>query len=156
MIGLVSFALHSPDIESGEKMGLQVITALQRESPNEFSALFPTLADFHGLMLRNSELYGKNLEEASKEFQKEFETVLSPSFRNSFEAIRKEGIRMGIDWRTAKLVSVEVPENLQYAYSVVPVTIIFQAGKEEYRLKIEKAFVISGRWKISQLMTLEK
>ena len=155
MIGIVSFALHRPEIESGEKMGLQVITALQRGSSHEFSALFPTLADFHGLMLRNSELYGKNLEEASKEFRKEFESVLSPSFLNAFQKIRQEGIRKGIDWRTAKLVSVEVPDDLQYEYDVVPVTITFKAGEEQYRLQIEKAFIMSGRWKISQFLTLE-
>ena len=114
MIGIVSFALHTPEIESREKMGLQLLAALQKGSSHEFSALFPTLSDFHGLMLRNSELYGKNLEEASKEFQKEFEEVLSPSFQTSFQLIRKEGIRQGIDWRMAKLVSVETPDNLKY------------------------------------------
>lgn len=156
MIALVSFALHKPEIESKEQIGLQVITALQRGSSHEFSALFPTLADFHAVMLRNSELYGKNLEEASREFQKEFEGVLSPAFKNSFETIRRKGVEAGIDWRTVKLVSVDIPEVIRPDFSAVPMTITFSAQGKEHRLNIEKAFVMDGRWKISQHITLDK
>jgi hypothetical protein len=156
VITITSFELYHSEIEAKEKMGLQVITALQRSSAHEFSALFPTLADFHELMVRHSELYGTNLAEAGREFEEEFEQVLRPAFKNSFETILAEGTKAGIDWRTAKFVSVEVPENIESEYSVVPMTITFTAQGKEHQLKIEKAFVMNGHWKISQFTTLDK
>jgi hypothetical protein len=155
MITIASFVLHRPEVDAEEKIALQVITALQRSSYNEFSVLFPTLADFHELMVRNSELYGKNLSEASREFEKEFEYVLSPAFKNSFETILQEGAKAGIDWQSVKFVSVEVPEKIRHEFSVVPMTIIFNAQGNEHRLIIEKAFLLNGEWKISQYIALE-
>jgi hypothetical protein len=156
MIALVSFAMHKPEIESEETMALQVIAALQRGSSHEYSALFPTVADFHALMMKHSELYGKNIQEAANEFQREFETVLSPAFKDSFQNVRRAGIEAGIDWRSVKLISVEVPENLSYDYSVVPMSITFSAQGAQHKLRIEKALVMNGRWKISQYISLEK
>ncbi len=156
MIALVSVALHKPEIESEEKIGLRVITALQRGSSFEFSGLFPTLADFHVLMMKNSELYGKNIEEASRDFQNEFEGVLSPAFRLTFENIRRKGVEAGIDWSSVKLVSVDVPAKVNYDYAVVPMTITFSEQGEVHRLRIEKALVMDGEWKISQFISLEK
>ena len=156
MVALVSFALRKPGIESEQKIALQVVTALQRGSAHEFSALFPTLADFHAVMLRNAELYGKNLAEASREFQKEFEGAIEPQFRNAFDEIRMQGVEAGIDWRTAKLVSVEVPKDLRHDYTVVPMTIVFSSSGKQHRLTIEKAFVMNGRWKIGPFIKLEE
>ena len=155
MITVTAFALrHSVDAK--EKIGLQVITALQRSSLHEFSAMFPTVADFHGLMMRNSELYGVNLNEAAREFEKEFAYVLFPEFKKSFERIIHEGKEAGIDWRTAQFVSVEVPEEIESDFAAVPMTINFRAQGKEHRLKIEKALVIDGHWKLSQYISLEK
>ncbi len=156
MIGLVSLAMHTPEIESENKIGVQVITALQEGSSEEFSKLFPTLADFHALMLKNSELYGKNLEEASRDFREEFVAVISPSFGNAFERIRGEGEKAGIDWSTARFLSAEVSGDPGYDYAVVPMTIHFSAGGRSHRLKIEKALVMDGRWKISQYIRVEE
>jgi hypothetical protein len=156
MIGMVSLALRKPEIESKEKIGTAVITALQRGSANEFGLLFPTFTDFQGLMLKNAEMYGKNIEEASRDFQTQYETVLSPAFGNCFKRIREEGARAGIDWRSAKLVSVDVPEKVLYEYAVVPMTINFESSGKHYRLVFEKVFVMNGQWKISHHVNIVK
>ncbi len=156
MIALVSLAMRTPEIESEEKVGHQLIEALRHESPKEFSALFPTLADFYGVMLKNSELYGKNLEEASRDFRKEFEEVVSPAFDSAFAQLRARGTGGGIDWSTAEFVSADVKGNINYDYAVVPLTVHFTAGGRQHELKIEKAFVIDGRWKISQYIEVEE
>jgi len=156
MITITAFELRHSEVDAKEKIGLQVITALQRSSKHEYSALFPTLSDFHGLMLRNAELYGTNLTEAAREFKKEFESVLYPEFRNSFQRILEEGRRAGIDWRTVRFVSVEVPQGIDSEFATAPMTITFTAKKKIYHLKVEKALMIDGEWKLSQYITLEK
>lgn len=156
MISITAFELRHSEVDAKEKIGLQVVTALQRSSVHEFSALFPTLSDFHGLMLRNAELYGTNLTEAAREFEKEFENVLYPEFKRSFQRILEQGRRAGIDWRTIRLVSVEVPEGNDTDFSTAPMTITFSSGEKVYRLKVEKALMIDGEWKLSQYMSLEQ
>ena len=156
MIAITSFKLYSTGVESKEKIGQQVITALQHSSAHEFSALFPTLADFHALMVRNSELYGQNLSEAARAFEKEYEHELYPAFKKSFERIILEGKEAGIDWRTIQLVSVDVPENVEGDFAAVPMTITFNARGKKYYLEIEKVLVINGKWKISHYINLKK
>lgn len=114
------------------------------------------LADFQALMLKNSELYGQNLSEAAREFEKEYDYELYPAFRKSFENIVKEGKEAGIDWRTVQLVSVEVPEKVEGDFAAVPMTIAFNAQRKEHRLKIEKVLVLNGKWKISHYIGFEK
>jgi hypothetical protein len=155
MTTITAFELRHSEMDAKEKIGVQVIAALQRSSAYEFSALFPTLADFHGLMLKNSELYGKNLTAATREFEKEFGDVLYPKFTGAFQRILEEGRSAGIDWRTIELVSVEVPEDVATDFASVPMTITFAAGKKIYHLKVEKALMFDGEWKLSQYIALE-
>lgn len=155
MMTIASFELHHSEIEAKEKIGLQVISALQRASADEFQALFPTLSDFHALMQRNSELYGKNFTEAAREFEDEFRRVVYPEFSGSFQRILEEGRRAGIDWRTIQFVAVESAVEPREEFSVVPITIVFQAQGKTHRLHVEKALMINGHWKISQYLRLE-
>jgi hypothetical protein len=156
MIAITSFKLYSSEVASKEEIGLQIITALQHSSVHEYSALFPTLADFHTLMLKNSELYGKNLSQAALDFEKEYEYHLYPAFKESFLRIIREGHLAGVDWRTIQLKSVEVPEMIDSDFAAVPMTITFTSQGKEYRLKIEKALIMNGKWKISHFISLEK
>lgn len=156
MIAVTSFKSYRSALEPKERIAQQVITALQHLSAEEYSSLFPTLADFHALMVRNSELYGQNLSEAAREFENEYDHELYPAFRKSFETIVKEGKEAGIDWRTIQLVSVEVPQKVEGDFAAVPMTIAFNAQGREHRLKIEKVLVLNGKWKISHYISLEK
>lgn len=156
MIAITSFKLYSTEVESTEKIGQQIITALKHSSAEEFSALFPTLADFHTLMATNSELYGRNLSEAAREFEKEYEYELYPAFKKSFERIVLEGEQAGIDWKTIQFVSAEVTENVNGDFAAAPMTITFTAQGKEHHLNIEKVLVINGKWKISHYISLDK
>ena len=156
MISITAFEWRHTEVDAKEKIGLQVITALQRSSVHEFTALFPTLSDFHGLMLRNAEMYGVNLNEAAREFEKEFEEILFPEFKNSFERILNEGRSAGIDWRTIRFASVQVAEPADSSFSSAPMTISFTSNGEVYHLKVEKALMIDGEWKLSQHISFEK
>lgn len=156
MIAITSFKLYRSEAESKEKIGLQVISALQHASVHEYSALFPTMADFHVLMITNAELYGKNLSEAALEFEKEYNRDLYPAFQQSFERILEEGKQEGIDWRLVQLVSVDVPEEVKGQFAAVPMTITFTAQGREYRLKIKKMLFMNGKWKVSHYIELEK
>ena len=155
MISITAFEFRVPEIEPEEKIGVRVLGALQQSSPDEFSALFPTLADFHLLMMKNSELYGKNLADAAREFEKEYDHELFPSFSSSFEKIVEEGNRLGIDWKTAKFVSADVQEKPANGFAVVPLSITFESAGKTHHLKIAKALIIDGKWKISQYITLD-
>ena len=154
MIAITSFKLYRTEVETKEHFGQQVITALQHSSLYEYSALFPTLADFHTLMVTNSELYGKNLSEAASEFESVYEFELYPAFKESFERIVLEGKQAGIDWRTAELVSVEVPETIEGDFAAVPMTITFKAQGKDHQLKIEKVLLLNGKWRVSHYITL--
>lgn len=156
MIAITSFKLYRSEPESKEKVGLQVITALQHASVSEYSALFPTMADFHALMMTNAELYGKNLSEAALDFEKQYDRELYPAFQRSFERILEEGKQEGIDWRSVQLVSVEVPEEVVGEFAAVPMTITFSAQGREYRLKIGKMLLMNGKWRVSHYIELEK
>ncbi len=156
MVTVTSFGFYYSESDAKETIGLQVITALQRSSVHEFSALFPTVADFHALMVSNAELYGENLGEAAREFEKEFELVLYPQFQRAFETILREGKAAGIDWRTIELVSVEVPDAKKAEFTSGPMTITFDAQGKTHKLQVEKALLINGDWKLSQYMHLEK
>ena len=156
MIATTSFQLYRTEAEPKEKVGLQVITALQHASVHEYSALFPSMADFHALMTKNAELYGKNLSEAAREFEKEYDLELYPAFEESFERILLEGKQKGIDWRTVRLVSVEAPEEIVGDFASVPMTITFTAQGKDYRLNIEKVLVMDGRWKVSHFIHFEE
>lgn len=155
MVTVTSFGFYYSESDAKVTIGQQVITALQRSSAHEFSALFPTIADFNALMLRNAELYGENLSEAAREFEKEFELVLYPQFQRSFESILRQGKAAGIDWRTIELVSVEVPDAKNGEFTSGPMTITFNAQGTTHKLKVEKALLINGDWKLSQHMHLE-
>lgn len=155
MVTITAFELYRSDTDATQEIGLKVIAALQRNSAHEFSALFPTLPDFHHVMETHAELYGTSIAEAARDFEREFDHVLHPEFKKSFENILREGRGKGIDWRTAQFVSAAVPEKIAGAFAAVPLTIHFTADGKPHRLTVEKALVINGRWRITQHMRVE-
>ena len=155
MISITAFEFTSSEIESKEELGNELISALQRSSEKEFRELFPSLSDFHQLMIRNSELYGKNLQEAALEFQKQYDVELAPAFTDTYAALVKEGNLLGVDWQNAKFVSADTPAKVESDFTVVPLTITFTSGGKEHHLKIEKTLLIDGKWRISQYITLD-
>ena len=156
MTTITSFTLYNTEPDTKYSVGQQIVSALQHRSVSEYTALFPKLSDFHVLMMKNAELYGTNLSEAAREFEKEYDGHLYPEFEKSFERILREGHAQGIDWRTIRLISVEIPEPGETDFAAVPMTVRFNAKGVNYRLKVDKVLIIDGKWKVSQHINLEK
>ena len=136
-----------------EHMAQQVITALQKASPESYIALFPSLAEFHALMDENVNVYGETLEDAKEEFAARYENDILPSVKKSFTYVLQEGSKKGIAWSQINFEGVECSTPGK-TLSSVSFTIVFSANSKQYRLTIGKAFVIHGEWKVSSEISL--
>ena len=136
---------------AGERLASQVVTAFQHRSLQEYTTLFPSIEYFHGIMEKNSALYGSNLEEAKEEFEQQYTTEVLPAMNQSFKAIIAQGIKAGIDWASIKLISVEFDNENAVT---TPATIKFSSKGKEYSLHFEKTLSINGEWKVSQYVSL--
>jgi len=141
-------------ITSSEQMAERIVTALQHSSAKEYAAMFPSLSDFKEMMKESSEIYGKYLAEAQREFSIKYETQLVPTVEHSFEELIDEGRAKGIDWSTIRFVGVESEEHPEHRYGPVPVTIVISSNGAEHRIHIERALVFHGQWKVSQFIKL--
>ena len=135
---------------AAERMAINVVTAFQHRSLQEYSALFPAVEAFYKIMEKNSSLYGSNLEAAKKEFEMQYTKEVLPALNQSFKTVLAQGIKEGIDWSTIKLAGVEFNEQSKAA----PATIIFSSNGREFRLQFEKTLLIDGEWKVSQYVRL--
>jgi hypothetical protein len=129
-----------------ERMAQRVVTALQHNSVLEYATLYPELAMFHEIMEKNSAYYGKNIEEAKKDFELQYTQKVLPALNQSFNSIIAKGKKAGIDWNEIKLVNTEFGKESTNS----PVTITFASNGEEYHLKFDKALFINGEWKVTQ------
>ena len=155
MITMTSFELRHSEIDSKQKLGLQMIDALRHPTSDAFSSAIPTLEEFHRLMDRNQSLYGENLQVAKSAFEQQYHGSLLPAIRRSFKDLISQGKKAGIDWNTIRLVSVDIEEDPTADFDVLPLTIVFTSKKKQYRINIDRALVIEGRWRISQFIKLE-
>lgn len=138
---------------ASEQMGQHVVASLRQASPETYHSLFPTLQEFHKIMEENAVLYGENLSDAKEEFALRYMNEIAPSVKQSFKDLLREGNQKGIDWNTITFEHVEynAPENnLTHA----PFIVMINAKGKEYKISIEKAFVLNGQWKVSSEIKL--
>ena len=140
--------------KASEQTALRIVAALQHSSALEYSALYPTLTEFHQIMSENEMLYGLFAKEARDEFAIDYERYLMPKVKESFNALIKEGRNKGIDWSKVRYVSVAVEEEVTNVLTSVPFTIVVSAEGKEYKIRIEKALFINGSWRVSQFIRL--
>ena len=131
-----------------ERMAANVVTAFQHRSLEEYKVLFPTLEVFHAMMEKNSNFYGKNLQEAKADFDTQYTREVLPALNQSFESVLAQGRKAGINWSVIKFVRVELGS------SDVPTTITFSSQDKQYHLRFEKPLFINGEWMISPHVTL--
>ena len=141
-------------ITSSEQMAERIVAALQHSSAKEYAAMFPSLSDFKELMTESSEIYGAYLPEAQREFAIKYETQLVPTVEHAFEVLIDEGRAKGIDWSAIRYVGIESEEQTDHRYGAVPVTIVVSSNGEEHRIRIERALVFHGQWKVTQFIKL--
>lgn len=135
---------------AAERMALSIVHALQQNSLEEYTTLYPSLTSFYEIMEMNAGYYGKNLEEAKRDFELQYHRQVIPALNQSFNAIITKGSTANIDWKTIKFVSIELGEQTSNSAA----TIIFTSNNKEYRLKFHKALFLDGEWKVSQYVEL--
>jgi hypothetical protein len=101
----------------------------------------------------NAIIYGNNLNEAKKEFAARYESEILPSVKEAFASIISEGKNEGIDWSKINYERIEYNAPKQNL-ATTPLTIVFSSEGTEYRLRIEKAFVLDKEWKVSSSVEL--
>ncbi|HEY5744849.1 MAG TPA: hypothetical protein VIU12_02125 [Chryseolinea sp.] len=139
---------------TSEQMAERVVSALRESSAERYTSLFPTLSDFHAVMEESAEIYGSSLQDAQFEFERAYKSNLVPAVKTSFESLLERGKEKGIDWKSIRYVGVELIENTSERFGAVPVTIVFASGGKEYRIKMDRAMVFNGQWKVSQFVKL--
>jgi len=148
-------ALPNPYVtkSASQQMGQRIAAALQEESREAFTTLFPTLQEFHKIMDENSNLYGENLNDAKEEFALRYTNEIAPSVKQSFNDLIREGIEKGIDWSTVTYERVEYKAP-KYNLDTTPFVVVIKTKGREYRINFEKAFVLHGEWKVSSEIKL--
>jgi hypothetical protein len=142
-------------ITTSGQMAEYIVAALQNSSSEDYLELFPSLIEFQDVMKANSELYGKYLSDAQREFAANYKANLLPAVKRSFDGLIKEGEEKGIEWKSVRLIGVQLNEETQQRFNSLPVTITVSSKGVEHQLKIEKALVINGEWRISQFVALD-
>jgi hypothetical protein len=135
---------------AAERMALNIVHALQHNSLEEYTTLYPSLISFYDMMEKNAVYYGNNLDEAKRDFELQYHRQVIPALNHSFNAIITKGKTTGIDWKTIKLVGIELGEQTSNSTA----TITFTSNNKEYRLKFHKALFLDGEWKVSQYVEL--
>jgi hypothetical protein len=136
-----------------EETAKNILTAFQHNSSDEYSSLFPTIAEFHELMKQNNKVYGPFSEEARYEFEVDYERYLLPKVKSAFESVVAEGRQKGIDWKRAKFVKADVVSRPSGAVTIGQVSVVFTVDSTEYILRIDNALYLNGEWKVTQFLT---
>ena len=139
-----------PGDAAAERMALSIVHALQHNSLEEYTSLYPSLISFYEIMEKNAAYYGKNLDEAKRDFEIQYHRQVIPALNQSFHAIITKGKTAGIDWKSIKLVSIALGEETSNSSA----TITFTSNNKEYRLKFHKALFIDGEWKVTHYADL--
>ena len=137
-----------------EETGSSVISALKKNSIEEYSALLPTLAEFHQIMDANDRLYGGFLSEAKNEFAIRYEQEIMPSVKAAFKSVIAEGSKRGINWQNVEFVRVKSGGTPGHE-NPVQLDIVFSERGKEYTLRIENAFIWQGQWRVTQFIELK-
>jgi hypothetical protein len=137
---------------SSEQLGMKTLDALKQSSATAYTALHPSLAEFQVYMDQNAGVYGDMLPEAKAEFAAQYERTLLPAMKRSFENIRNAGKAKGIRWSNVKYIRTTCEAAADQTCATV--TVVFSAAGQEYHIRIDKALMLNGDWKLSQYAEL--
>ncbi len=138
---------------ASDHLAQHIVAALKKGSAEDYAKLLPTLAEFHDVMDNNSSVYGEYLTDAKEEFAARYENKIIPAAKKSFTSVLEEGARRGINWSQIKLEKVECVTSAK-DLKPVPFTIVFSSNGKEYRIAIDKAFIMHDVWKVSSEISL--
>ncbi|HEX5169893.1 MAG TPA: hypothetical protein VFW11_12030 [Cyclobacteriaceae bacterium] len=138
---------------SSEQVARKVVIALKKSSPEAYTALFPTLEEFHQIMDENSVVYGETLNAAKEEFANHYENEILPALKEEFARILSEGKEKGIDWSAISYERIEYSKP-QGNKLTRPLTIVFSSKGKEHHLQIDNAFILHEEWRVGQSIRL--
>ena len=78
---------------ASQRLAEQIIAALKNGSPEDYAALFPTIAEFHALMDNNSSVYGEYLTAAKEEFAARYENEILPKVETRLSLFFKKELK---------------------------------------------------------------
>jgi len=140
--------------KASQDLASQVVNALQQTSSNAYADLAPSIEDFKMIMMENADVYGDHLTEAQESFATDYLEKTMPAMKKSFDALINNGKSRGIDWSEIKLVSWETFDLVEAPLATAPFVIAIASGGTIFRIEIEKALYINGRWRVSQYVKL--
>ena len=156
---LSSFVV-SPEIpkpanaKASQELAHQVVNALKQKSAESYVALIPSLTDFNKIMKEHSTVYGEHLAEAQKSFALDYENRLVPKVKSSFDQLIADGIEQGIQWSEVTLLNWETMSPAEDQFTPVAFSIVIESQGKIFKIEIEKAFYLNGKWKVSQFVKL--
>ncbi|MBL7852684.1 MAG: hypothetical protein JNN04_17400 [Cyclobacteriaceae bacterium] len=151
MLALATLTDARPLTPVGNQVGQLVdhlLVALQQESVEAYTELFPTLKEFHEVMENNRNFYGESLAQAQREFADEYTRTLVPALQESFSRALSEGKELGIDWSRITLVSWELTPSTASS-SAFQIAMKIQYEGTTYTLVIDKALVLHDQVHVS-------
>ncbi len=140
--------------KASQDLASQVVNALQQTSSSAYADLAPSIEDFKMIMTENADAYGDHLTEAQESFAIDYLKNTMPAVKKSFDALVNNGKRRGIDWSKVKLISWETFDLVEAPFISAPFVIAIESGETIFRVEIEKALYINGRWRVSQYVKL--
>jgi len=152
---LMSFTTVSPErrasVAASEETALNLVEALKESSTRDFIGLLPTLEEFQAIMKENGSFYGDNLGEAQAEFAHYYTQVMLPLAEKSFDALLMKSKKVGLNWHEAKVEAIYTDDDNSL---ITPFTVLVYSGGKHYRLQVDRAFQINGKWKLSHYISL--
>jgi hypothetical protein len=136
---------------ASEALAHKLTLALQFSSQESLNSLFPSLKEFHQLMDENKGFYGASLVDAKLDFAIEYRKTILPQISDSFDKIKEEGMKRGIDWKNIKPVRWESKPSNDGA---VIFTLTLSSNGKEFQVLVEKALLIKDQLFVSQFVKL--
>jgi hypothetical protein len=140
--------------KASQELAQQLVDALKQKSADSYAQLIPSLNDFNNLMKEHSFVYSNHLAEAQKSFAVDYENTLVPAVKNSFDQLLADGIEKGIQWNEVSLLNWETVDHVEEQFAPVPFSIVIEAQGKIFKIEIQKAFYLNGKWKVSQFVKL--
>lgn len=140
--------------KASQDLASQVVNALRQTSSSAYADLAPSMEDFKMIMTENADAYGDHLTEAQESFASDYLKNTMPAVKKSFDALIDTGKTRGIDWSKVKLISWETFDLVEASFISAPFVIAIESGETIFRVEIEKALYLNGRWRVSQYVKL--
>lgn len=135
---------------SADDLGRGVLNALKVKDVEKFLRFYPTKDDWQGLVsLIPPETPPKEKESVKKHTEKAIarRDVSIQKFRGSFDEVYERGTKEGVNWETAKYVSIEYKPRVEMV-EIADIEFLFSSNNTKYRIKLDDCLNFKRGWLI--------